>query len=264
MAPPWSHSGPCPACPALSCSRITFLGSGLLLLNYAAAVTAAVRLPAVFNPWTMGLGHALLGAVLLYQTVKLDAAKYSQQAIKGYYAAVWCAPLPPCLCSSAGVAASLREAGLALGEGLRVAHTRLRLPCAVHPLTCPAGSISIVSTCCCPSWPHEEPQWRGNETASYVCFLCCCAACKERPLLQRVVSPLSVTLPQPGARGKHVKHVILFIPSRGSLEGWWACQRWVPGGPSLPPALPPPCGARRLICSSWPAAVSPAKRRVRE
>lgn len=69
--------------------RIAFLGTSLLLANYAGAIAAAVRLPAVFNMWTMGLGHAVLGAVLLYKTVKLDAAKYSPQAIKDYYAAIW-------------------------------------------------------------------------------------------------------------------------------------------------------------------------------
>lgn len=69
--------------------RIAFLGTGLLLANYMVAVVAALRLPAVFNPWTMGAAHALLGAVLLYKTVKLDAAKYSQQGIKDYYAAIW-------------------------------------------------------------------------------------------------------------------------------------------------------------------------------
>lgn len=27
--------------------------------------------------------------VLIYKTIKLDAARYSQQAIKDYYAAIW-------------------------------------------------------------------------------------------------------------------------------------------------------------------------------
>jgi homogentisate solanesyltransferase len=78
---------PCLLC-AL-CRRIAFLGTGLLLANYMGAIVAALRMPGVFNPWTMGGAHALLGAVLLYKTVKLDAAKYSQQGIKDYYGAIW-------------------------------------------------------------------------------------------------------------------------------------------------------------------------------
>lgn len=69
--------------------RIAFLGSGLLLANYVGAIALALRFPLVFNRLTMAGGHALLAVVLLYKTVKLDAAKYSQQAIKDYYAAIW-------------------------------------------------------------------------------------------------------------------------------------------------------------------------------
>lgn len=78
-----------PACTIPPLRRISFLGSGLLLTNYGAAIGAALRLPGLFNPWTMGLGHACLAAMLLYKTIKLDAGKYSQQAIKEYYAAIW-------------------------------------------------------------------------------------------------------------------------------------------------------------------------------
>lgn len=69
--------------------RIAFLGSGLLLANYVGAIALALRFPLVFSRLAMGGGHALLALVLLYKTVKLDAAKYSQQAIKDYYAAIW-------------------------------------------------------------------------------------------------------------------------------------------------------------------------------
>lgn len=89
MWPPLPVAIPLAYLPHLPCRRIAFLGTGLLLANYMVAVVAALRLPAVFNPWTMGAAHALLGAVLLYKTVKLDAAKYSQQGIKDYYAAIW-------------------------------------------------------------------------------------------------------------------------------------------------------------------------------
>ena len=58
------------------------------LMGGAAAL--ALRLPALFNPWAMGAGHAALALVLLYKTIKLDAAGYSAAGIKDYYAAVWC------------------------------------------------------------------------------------------------------------------------------------------------------------------------------
>ena len=54
------------------------------------AAALALRLPALFNPWAMGAGHAALALVLLYKTIKLDAAGYSAAGIKDYYAAVWC------------------------------------------------------------------------------------------------------------------------------------------------------------------------------
>ena len=79
----------CPPLPA--CRRIAFLGSGLLLLSYVGAAALALRLPSLFNPWAMGAGHAVLALVLLYKTIKLDAAGYSAAGIKDYYAAVWCA-----------------------------------------------------------------------------------------------------------------------------------------------------------------------------
>ncbi|KAI7839417.1 hypothetical protein COHA_006818 [Chlorella ohadii] len=69
--------------------NIAFLGSGLLVANYVGAIAAALRFPALFNIWTMGAGHAVLAVVLIYKTIKLDAAHYSQQAIKDYYGAIW-------------------------------------------------------------------------------------------------------------------------------------------------------------------------------
>lgn len=69
--------------------RIAFLGSGLLMANYLGAIAVGLRFPTLFNPITMAGGHALLAAMLVYKTVKLDAAGYSTQAIKDYYAAIW-------------------------------------------------------------------------------------------------------------------------------------------------------------------------------
>lgn len=73
--------------------RIAFLGSGLLLANYVGAIALALRFPHLFSRAAMAGGHAVLAALLLWKTVRLDAAGYSQQAIKDYYGAIWCGPL---------------------------------------------------------------------------------------------------------------------------------------------------------------------------
>jgi homogentisate solanesyltransferase len=73
----------------LGVRNITFLGSGLLLMNYVAAIALALRLPASFNAFIMVPCHALLAIALTYQTIKLDAAKYGQSAIAGYYRFIW-------------------------------------------------------------------------------------------------------------------------------------------------------------------------------
>ena len=60
--------------PRCGCRNISFLGSGLLLLNYVGAVALALRMPAAFNARLMIPAHALLGLMLVYKTIKLDAA----------------------------------------------------------------------------------------------------------------------------------------------------------------------------------------------
>ena len=74
----------------LGVRNISFLGSGLLLLNYATAVALPLMLPSAgFNAAVMAPAHALLGLMLVYQTLKLDAAKYSQPAIAAFYRFIW-------------------------------------------------------------------------------------------------------------------------------------------------------------------------------
>ncbi len=73
----------------LGVRRVALLGSGLLLANYLFAVVLAVSMPGAFRSWVMGPAHAVLGAALVYNTAQLDASKYSQQAIKAFYAFVW-------------------------------------------------------------------------------------------------------------------------------------------------------------------------------
>ena len=69
--------------------NISFLGAGLLLVNYAGAMTWALLRPAAFNAAVMVPTHAVLGLMLVYQTLKLDANKYSQPAIAAFYRFIW-------------------------------------------------------------------------------------------------------------------------------------------------------------------------------
>lgn len=73
----------------LGVRNIAFLGSGLLLANYAGAIALAVALPAAFNASVMIPAHAVLGLMLTYKTVKLDAAGYTSDAIAAYYRFIW-------------------------------------------------------------------------------------------------------------------------------------------------------------------------------
>lgn len=167
--------------------RIAFLGSGLLLANYVGAIALALRFPLVFNRLAMAGGHALLALVLLYKTVKLDAAKYSQQAIKDYYAAIWCGGragrggagrclrvpgrAAPCFNAARGrLCAAQRSGLLALGASWLVACPRLDKDwgvCAGAPLPgmCPYGTSMLHSwrkqcrtTCPCPCRPSLQAQ----------------------------------------------------------------------------------------------------------
>ena len=75
--------------PACCCRNISFLGSGLLLLNYVGAIILALRMPAAFNQKLMIPAHAILGVMLVYKTLKLDAAGYTQAAIAAFYRHIW-------------------------------------------------------------------------------------------------------------------------------------------------------------------------------
>ena len=73
----------------LGVRNISFLGSGLLLTNYAAAVGLALYMPTAFNTAVMAPAHAVLGLMLAYQTLKLDSAKYTAPAIAAFYQFIW-------------------------------------------------------------------------------------------------------------------------------------------------------------------------------
>lgn len=61
----------------------------LLLANYIGAAVLAVRMAGAFNVPLMAGAHLVLGASLLYQTLKLQSAKFSQSAIKAFYQFIW-------------------------------------------------------------------------------------------------------------------------------------------------------------------------------
>lgn len=73
----------------LGVRNIAFLGSGLLFLNYAAAVGLALYMPSAFNAAVMAPAHAVLGLLLGYQTLKLDSAGYNAPAIAAFYRFIW-------------------------------------------------------------------------------------------------------------------------------------------------------------------------------
>ena len=73
----------------LGVRKIAFLGSGLLLANYAGAIALALRMPGAFNAAVMIPAHAVLAIMLTYKTLKLDAAGYSQEGIAAYYQFIW-------------------------------------------------------------------------------------------------------------------------------------------------------------------------------
>ncbi|KAH7424432.1 hypothetical protein KP509_11G008300 [Ceratopteris richardii] len=73
----------------LGVRNISFLGSGLLLLNYIGAIVAAWMFPEVFRRSFMVVGHSLLALALLYQTWVLYSSKYTKEAIAVYYRFIW-------------------------------------------------------------------------------------------------------------------------------------------------------------------------------
>lgn len=69
--------------------KIAFLGSGLLVANYAGAIALALRMPTAFHAPLMIPAHSILAVILTYKTLKLDAAEYSKSAIQAYYRFIW-------------------------------------------------------------------------------------------------------------------------------------------------------------------------------
>ncbi|KAM7264732.1 hypothetical protein ACFE04_002415 [Oxalis oulophora] len=73
----------------LGVRNIAFLGSGLLLVNYIAAIVAAIYMPQAFRSSLMIPAHTILAASLIFQTWLLEQANYTKEAIAGYYRFIW-------------------------------------------------------------------------------------------------------------------------------------------------------------------------------
>ncbi|XVF07450.1 hypothetical protein REPUB_Repub06bG0139700 [Reevesia pubescens] len=73
----------------LGVRNIAFLGSGLLLVNYVAAVLAAVYMPQAFRLSLMIPAHIFLALCLIFQAWLLEQAYYTKEAISGFYRFIW-------------------------------------------------------------------------------------------------------------------------------------------------------------------------------
>nr|AKM76571.1 AT3G11945-like protein [Melianthus villosus] len=73
----------------LGVRNIAFLGSGLLLINYIAAVLAAIYMPQTFRRGLMIPAHTILALSLIFQTRVLEQANYTKEAISGFYQFIW-------------------------------------------------------------------------------------------------------------------------------------------------------------------------------
>nr|ACS34774.1 homogentisate phytylprenyltransferase [Artemisia sphaerocephala] len=73
----------------LGVRNIGLLGSGLLLINYIGSIAAALYMPQAFRGSFMVPVHTVLALCLIYQAWVLERAKYTQEAMAGYYRFVW-------------------------------------------------------------------------------------------------------------------------------------------------------------------------------
>ncbi|XP_031282504.1 homogentisate solanesyltransferase, chloroplastic [Pistacia vera] len=73
----------------LGVRNIAFLGSGLLLVNYIAAILAAIYTPQAFRRNLMIPAHLILASCLIFQAWVLERANYTKEAISGFYQFIW-------------------------------------------------------------------------------------------------------------------------------------------------------------------------------
>ncbi|XP_038905482.1 probable homogentisate phytyltransferase 2, chloroplastic [Benincasa hispida] len=73
----------------LGVRRLAFLGSGILLLNYVAAILAAIFMPQAFKLSILIPTHAIMAVSLIFQTRVLDQEKYTKEAASNFYMFLW-------------------------------------------------------------------------------------------------------------------------------------------------------------------------------
>ena len=73
----------------LGVKRVSYIGSGLLLANYAFAIGLSVQNPTWFNqPLMIGV-HTLYALFLIVKTRALEKAEFTRGAIQQYYRDIW-------------------------------------------------------------------------------------------------------------------------------------------------------------------------------
>ncbi|XP_023005180.1 probable homogentisate phytyltransferase 2, chloroplastic isoform X1 [Cucurbita maxima] len=73
----------------LGVRRLAFFGSGILLLNYVAAILAAIYMPQAFRQTILIPTHTIMAISLIFQTIALDQAKYTKEAASSFYMFLW-------------------------------------------------------------------------------------------------------------------------------------------------------------------------------
>lgn len=73
----------------LGVRNISFLGSGILLMNYLVTILAAIYMPQAFRRWLLIPAHAIFASSLIYQVQILEKANYTKEAISGFYRFIW-------------------------------------------------------------------------------------------------------------------------------------------------------------------------------
>ena len=69
--------------------NVSYIGSGLLLMNYVFAIGLSLFNPTWFNQKIMISVHALLATYLIVKTKKLVSAGFTKKAVQTYYQDVW-------------------------------------------------------------------------------------------------------------------------------------------------------------------------------
>ncbi|CAK8571252.1 unnamed protein product [Lathyrus sativus] len=73
----------------LGVRNISFLGAGILLMNYVVSVLAAIYMPQAFRQWLLIPAHTIFASSLIYQVRILEKANYTKEAISEFYRFIW-------------------------------------------------------------------------------------------------------------------------------------------------------------------------------